>query len=124
MVYCTAQNKNWTLISALINLVNSDALSAETITVKFLESGHTYMSADTVHASVEKRMRAKKNVYDFEDFCSCISNSATELVKMTTASLYDIKPLHSQPKIKHTCNLSNMRVMQFRRGENLRFYKQ
>mgnify|MGYP001795745674 CR=1 FL=1 len=49
---CIAQNENWTVITALTNLVNSAEVSADTITLKYLESGHTFMSADSVHAEV------------------------------------------------------------------------
>jgi hypothetical protein len=50
---CSGQNKNWTLFSALTILVNSDQIEAEDVTLKFFEPGHTFMSADSVHAGVE-----------------------------------------------------------------------
>ena len=44
---CSADNKNWTMFSALVALVNGWSESAlESITLKFFEAGHSYMSAD------------------------------------------------------------------------------
>lgn len=33
------------------------------------------MSADAFHSQVERAMKAKKNIYDFEDFAECISKT-------------------------------------------------
>ena len=46
---CNAQNKNRLLLSALVRLVNDERITAKTITIKYLEVGHTYMTADSVH---------------------------------------------------------------------------
>lgn len=66
------QNKNWSLITAAVRIVNSGRLNAQTITFKYLEAGHTFMSADFVHAGVERQMKSAKNVYDFNDFIDCV----------------------------------------------------
>ena len=52
---CSAQNKNWCLLSALTILVNSNAVKFQSITLKFFESGHTFMSADSFHHGVEPK---------------------------------------------------------------------
>ena len=44
---CGPQNKNWTLYPALVAMVNNSCTSLETITLKYFEAGHTYMSADS-----------------------------------------------------------------------------
>ena len=44
---CRPQNKNWTLYPALVAMVNNSCTSLETITLKYFEAGHTYMSADS-----------------------------------------------------------------------------
>ena len=54
---CTAQNKNWILFSCLIILVNSLKTNVHDVTIKYFEPRHTFMSADSVHAGVEKEMR-------------------------------------------------------------------
>lgn len=71
---CSAQNKNWTLYTALCVTVNNTG-GPEQVTMKYLERGHTFMSADSFHASVEKSMKQKINVYDFSDFSDCISKN-------------------------------------------------
>lgn len=83
----TAQNKNWSLPSALISWISSDMVSADTITVKFLEYGRTYISVDTRHAEVEKSMRSKRNIYDYEDFCDCITSETVEIVKTDSKNI-------------------------------------
>ena len=40
---------------------------------KYFEPGHTFMSADNFHHQVERRMRQKKNVEDFQDFVDVVS---------------------------------------------------
>ena len=121
---CTAQNKNWCVITSLTNQVNTSDISAETITLKYPESGHTFMSADSVHAEVEKRMRQVKNVYDFDDFCGCVKGRNIDVVQMSETSFLNLEGLKSQPKLKRAnCHLKSMRVIQFRRGERKLFFK-
>ena len=64
---CSAQNKNWTLYTALTTLVNySGQHDFQDMTLKYFEPGHTFMSADSVHAAVAKLMRRRPDgfVYD------------------------------------------------------------
>lgn len=72
---CASQNKNWTLYSSLIRLVNDDCIAANKITIKYLESGHTFMSADSVHGNIGKAIKSKQNIYDLMDYVSVIKNS-------------------------------------------------
>ena len=43
---CSAQNKCWTMFTTLCWLVNRDDVQVDQITIKYLEPGHTYMSAE------------------------------------------------------------------------------
>jgi len=54
---CSSENKNKTLFTSLISVVNDPALAVEDITLKYFEPGHTFMSADSVHHGVEKSMK-------------------------------------------------------------------
>lgn len=67
---CSSQNKNWAYFSFLIYIINSVVISAKEITIKYFESGHTFMSADSFHHCVEKSMKVNKQskIYDFNDF--------------------------------------------------------
>jgi len=68
---CSAQNKSWAFFSFLIYAVNSGRTYMDTITINYLEKGHTFMSADSIHAAVEKSMGSKK-LYDFQDFSTVV----------------------------------------------------
>ena len=56
---CSSQNKNWCLMTMLVNAVNDPTVAVEDITLKYFEPGHTFMSADSVHHGVEKAMPGK-----------------------------------------------------------------
>ena len=56
---CSAQNKNWFLFTALVNQLNRKNTAVHTITRKYFELGHTFMSADSFHHWVEQEMRKK-----------------------------------------------------------------
>jgi len=71
---CTAQNKNWTIFTAMCTFVNTES-GPQSITFKYLISGHTFMSADAFHA-VEKQFRVQKKLYDFDDLKGAVANAS------------------------------------------------
>lgn len=100
---CAAQNKNWAFMCFLVHIVNSELISTETITIKYFEPGHTFMSADHFHHQVELSMKNKK-IYDFEDFVDAVkkSNSNKNVVKtMLISDFYNYKDVSSQAKLKN-----------------------
>nr|CAH7731800.1 unnamed protein product [Callosobruchus chinensis] len=54
---CTYQNRNSTIANALLSLSYE---YNRTITQKFLVKGHSQMECDSVHATIEKKLRNKK----------------------------------------------------------------
>ena len=50
---CSGQNKNWTLYTTLTYFVNTTAGPKSNI-LKYFTVGHTFMSADCIHARVER----------------------------------------------------------------------
>ena len=50
---CFAQNKCWTQYTAICSLINSPEVKLDTVTVKYLEPGQAFMSADSFHHKVE-----------------------------------------------------------------------
>jgi hypothetical protein len=44
------------LLTSLVSVVNADLTLMEDITLKFLEQGHTFMSADSFHHGVEQSL--------------------------------------------------------------------
>ena len=53
---CTAQNKNWKFFYAMCSIVNHHS-SLNTITIKYLEKGHTYMRSDCIHGVIGKKIK-------------------------------------------------------------------
>ena len=49
------QNKSWTLMSTLLKVAHSTATRMQTVTLKFLEPGHTSISADAIHQVISKK---------------------------------------------------------------------
>lgn len=54
---CTAQNKNSTLSNALLHLSVSQGII---ITQKYLVSGHTQMECDSMHSTIERKIRNRE----------------------------------------------------------------
>ena len=128
---CSAQNKNWCLLSSLVTLVNSDTTSLEDITLKYFEPGHTFMSADSFHHGVEQQIRKCPGgvVYDFDDFVNVVASSNSrkvDVVLMQNANVLDWRDRHSTSKVKKAkaTKLGEMAEIQLRRGSNSLFYKQ
>ena len=70
---CSAQNINWNLFTSINRYINSNAgVLPQTVTFKYLETGHTFLSANSFHGLVENNMRPRKNVYNFHDFVTVI----------------------------------------------------
>lgn len=101
---CSAQNKNWAFICFLVNIVNSPLIAAQSITVKYFEPGHTFMSADNFHAQVEKSFKKKGKIYDFDDFVDAVklANSKNNVAKvMSVSDFYCYEDFSSQHKIRN-----------------------
>ena len=87
---CSGQNKNWYLFSALIKEINILCGNAETITIKFFEPGHTFMSADSFHAQVEKGIKKKIKLQDYQDLVDIV-NEKGEAMELKFNNFFDIK---------------------------------
>ena len=119
---CGAQNKNWSLYTALCAAVNS-VDGPRSICIKYLEAGHTFMSADSFHRIVEQRMKKVGDVCDFHDFTEIINfRGIAALLKAIDIIMYPKgvstpKTTSSKPKLKHE------RVVEFRYGSDEIFWK-
>ena len=74
---CSRQNKNWTLYSNVVHhLFQSEALTfiLETLTFKYFEKGHPFISADSFYCQVEDRIWWKNHFYDFNKFVECVDS--------------------------------------------------
>ncbi|XP_077091400.1 uncharacterized protein LOC143742433 isoform X2 [Siphateles boraxobius] len=125
---CTAQNKNWCLLTTLVTVVNDPTTPLEDVTLKYFEPGHTFMSADSFHHGVEKEMRKRPGgaVLDFEDFknvIACSNSRKVNVVEMQSRHILAWRAGHSLAKLQKAPNLSIMAVIQLRRGSREMFFK-
>ncbi|XP_046683386.1 uncharacterized protein LOC124369424 [Homalodisca vitripennis] len=97
------------LFSYLTGLVNSNDIEANEIVLNYLETGHTFMSADHFHHQVNKQIKSKGKMYDFEDFKDAVkaSNSGKVTVKsMEHQDFFTEFNYSSQYKIMHKSSSS------------------
>ncbi|KAK4875390.1 hypothetical protein RN001_011812 [Aquatica leii] len=101
---CSEQNKNWTLLSFLVYIVNSDAIAAVDICITCFEPGHTFMSADSFHYQVELSLKKQKRTYDFDDFVTAVKKANSKKVEAKTmqcTAFFKWQDFSSQTKIKN-----------------------
>ena len=121
---CSGQNKNWFLFTALADLVNVPGITVETVTLKYFEPGHTFMSADSFHHKVEQAMKQKKRVEDFQDFVNVVEKCGKSL-QMKCNDFYNYPKGVSQAKYaSKKPKLENVQVAKFSRGSSELFWKQ
>lgn len=126
---CASQNKNWSLYCFLIYFVNSNDTALNSIKLKYLQTGHTFMSADSFHHQVEKSLKQKGKVLDFEDYKNCVelSNSGkTICIQMHVNDFLDVKDYSSRFKLNKTIPkpyLSKFCEVNFIKGFNTLFYR-
>ena len=99
----------------------------QTVAIKYLEKGHTSMSADAIHQVVNKFL-AKAPVEDFTDYVRVCARSG-RVVEMTPSDFRDIVSGISAAKMKQLAGedlkpmLNSIRVVQARRGDDRLFLK-
>lgn len=126
---CAAQNKNWALYCFLIHFINSDYTTINSLKLKYLQTGHTFMSADSFHHQVEKSLKQKGKVIDFDDYKTCvqISNSGrTTCIDMAVNDFLDVTDCSSRFKLSKTEPkplLSKFCEVHFVRGFKKLYYK-
>ena len=76
---CSAQNTNWTFLSALQHMVNRTDMALNKVTAKYLEKGHTSMSADSVHQVVNTFL-SKALVEDLTDYMKVCERSGSVIM--------------------------------------------
>lgn len=56
---CPYQNKNNQVFSAIFWFMNKVAKNINTVSITYLQPGHTYMSVDSVHSAIESNLKKK-----------------------------------------------------------------
>ena len=124
---CCAQNKNWTLLTAMVHCVNS-AWGPRQVNIKYLEKGHTYMRADSVHGTIAKKMRSQSEVVNFLDFVALV-DSASKTTKPIALNTHDFYEFTAENRVRQTKTshqlplLSSLCMVTFRKGSRLLYYK-
>lgn len=72
----------------MTNIVNVSKIAYETITFKYLEEEHTFVSADNAHFGGEQRMQKKDNIYNFNDFMRCVEAKIMKIITPTAENFY------------------------------------
>ncbi|EDS27200.1 conserved hypothetical protein [Culex quinquefasciatus] len=117
---CSAQNKNWNLFGFLILFLNSAETDTKTLNIKYFESGHTFMAADSFHAAVEKQMKSSPPLTypDFEEVVhrskrnvEVLSMGVEDFIELDfNISQYTLNQLKPRPYI------DNIRLVQLTKG--------
>lgn len=126
---CAAQNKNWSLFSFFIFIVNCPEVELKSLDIKYFQSGHTFMSADAFHHQVELSLKQTRKVLDFDDFKLAVqksNSSKVEVKEMNTHDFFQWKDCSSKFKLQKVTPkpyLKNMVHLNFKRGENVFSFK-
>ena len=75
---CGGQNKNWWLFSGLVQTVNQ-SWGPNIVRLKYLERGHTFMAADSVHGAIGRKMKKKASIVNFRDFVEICASSQADV---------------------------------------------
>ena len=78
-------------IFSKIRLINDVTIHSKSITFKYFEPGHTFMSADSVHGNIGTAIRAEQNIYDMRDFIETIAHSRKDLEVLKAGQITKIK---------------------------------
>ena len=123
---CSAQNKHWTFFSVMTAYMNQlpESSKLKKVTLKYFEPGHTFMSADSFHALVEKKFKKAVNIYDFRDYVDCVT-AAGNAIEMRPEDFFQFESGLSQKAATKESKplLADVYGVEFRRDELLMFYK-
>ena len=123
---CSGQNKNWTLYTAMCQCVNA-AWGPQEVTLKYLEKGHTYMKADSIHGSIGKKMKTEKQIVNFQDFVDICSHAGKHILPVVM-KVTDFRDFVGQQRTRKTkkCTLpllADICVANFKKGSRALNFK-
>ncbi len=74
-----SQNKNWLLYWNLIAIINDNNIKINTITLKYLERGHTYNSCDSIYSIISRKLSNELEIYTPNDCINLIKNCSEKI---------------------------------------------
>ena len=106
----------------MVHYLFKSETTLETLTFKYFEKGHTFMSADSFHHQVEDRNRRKKHLYDFNDFVEYVVPS--ENVSLWRQKIFSISVVtQAKQRIQIIPNLSKFQKSSSAKEIRKRFAK-
>ena len=111
---CGGQNRNKFVATAMLFAVNT-INHIQIIDLKFMESGHSYLEADSMHATIE-RARAHKKMYNTREWGLLISSARIrpkpyEVHYLKYSEFYDLQTLTENMIYNTTINTSGDKVL-------------
>ena len=117
---CGSQNKNWQLFTQLIRIINDKTVKLNTLTIKYLEKGHTYNSCDSLHGIIGKKFKLQE-IYS-PSHCSEVIESIRINTKVKELTHKDIFSFPIE-KINKPFILKNVKQYQVRKNQSTCFVK-
>jgi len=106
ITYCVAQNRNWTLYTALVTSVNAE-WGPDEVSIKYLEKGHTYLQEDSIHGlNGEKNKKNKKNpqlLINYINLCEAAGKSIRP-IPLTEKYFHEFEGMQRARKSKTKCD--------------------
>jgi len=127
------QNRNQNVFAVLLYAVNTVG-NIKKIDLKFMESGHSYMEADSIHATIE-RYRRHRNLYVPSEYKCLIEMCRKkpflyEVYQIRFDDIYDLQDLSTKIVASRKKNVMgesvkwiHLKWLRFLRGENSVGYK-
>ena len=120
---CAAQQKNWVLMTTLLQAIHSPNTGTETISIKYLEPGHTSMSADAIHQVVSKNLKRLGMVQDIQDYITATEDAGVKVTVMQPGvNMVKTEDCISRPALKTLADqderpyIADFKLVQVRRG--------
>ena len=117
---CSSQNKNWLLYSQLIRIINDQSVKLNSLTIKYLEKGHTYNSCDSLHGIIGNKFKLHE-IYSPSHLIEVIESLRIN-TKVKEISHKDIFSFPEE-KIKKPFLLKNVKQYQVRKHQSTGFVK-
>lgn len=122
---CSAQNKNWTLYSALLQIVNQ-SWGPATITIKYFIPGHSYMKCDAVHGHIGVKWKDQEEILTLNELVNVIESAGNNYVlQLAATDFVDFVNICRKRKLNTECIpfMDNIQVVQFQKGSGSMYYK-
>ena len=126
---CAGQQKSWIFATVMLTYIQQCDNATEEITVKYLETGHTALSADAAHQVIQKKMAKTTSVCDYQDFVTMVAESGVQAMTMEPNDFFDFEDGISRTKLTLLGKeglrpqLRDVRAMQVRREDEKLFIK-